>query len=265
MHEIIKDLINLMNESKIIASDVISWGAPIPSFGDPYAATVATLGLNPSNKEFVDNSNQELQGQQRRFHTLESLDISSWDLISEKHIELIENSCTEYFQRNPYNGWFKSLDSIISGTSASYYNKLFHAVHLDLIPFATNKKWAHLESAHKNALLEESGSILGKIITKTPIRILILNGKTVVDNFEKIANTKLHPQYMPEWNLTRNGVASVRGVSYKGIVTTISDVTLKNPILVLGFNHNIQSSFGVTLLVRNSIRDWITKQSVEAL
>ena len=265
MQEIIKDLIQLMGDSKIADCDIITWGAPIPSFGDPTSAIVATLGLNPSNKEFVDNSNQEIIGDQRRFHTLESLNIQSWDLISETHIEAIEASCTEYFQRNPYNNWFKSLDSIISGTSASYYNKLFHAAHLDLIPFATNSKWANLNSSQKRTLLNACGNALGKIIKNSSIKTLILNGQTVVDNFEKIADTKLHTEHITDWDLSRNGVASVRGISYKGYTTKIFDTELGSPLLVLGFNHNIQSSFGVTTKVKNSIRDWITENSSEAL
>lgn len=265
MQKIIAELIELISDQRLTSADIISWGAPIPSFGDPSTATVATLGLNPSNKEFVDGQNQEIRGAERRFHTLASLGISSWSSISEKHLSLIENSCTEYFLRNPYNNWFKALDAIICGTSTSYYNKLFHAVHLDLIPFATHKKWASLNNNQKRALLEVSSDTLGKIINKTPIRILILNGRTVVENFERIASHKLTAQHMTEWDLNRNGIASVKGISYKGLIKRISNIELETPILALGFNHNIQSSFGVSSKVRSSISDWIGKESIEVI
>lgn len=265
MKIIIKELIRLLDDSRVSASDAITWGAPIPSFGDPSIARIATLGLNPSNKEFVDNSGEEIRGELRRFHTLKSLGVSNWEQISDSQIELIESSCTEYFLRNPYNSWFKSLDNIISGTSASYYNKLFHAVHLDLVPFATNSKWANLKSNQKNTLLETSSNSLGKIIKDTPIKIIVLNGSTVVETFERIANTKLNVQHIPNWDLMRNGTPSVKGFSYSGLVTKISSIELDHPILALGFNHNIQSSFGVTSKVRNSIRDWVTAHSAEAL
>ncbi|BCG26981.1 hypothetical protein TUM18999_51720 [Pseudomonas tohonis] len=265
MKSIIRELINLLNNDRVISSDAMTWGAPIPSFGAPSIAHIATLGLNPSDKEFLDNSGKEINGELRRFHTLKSLGIVNWEQLTDHHIELIESSCTDYFLRNPYNNWFRSLDSIISGTSASYYNKLFHAVHLDLVPFATNSKWANLKNSQKNTLLELSGNSLGKIITGTPIKIIILNGSTVVENFEKISKTKLVPEYIPDWDLTRAGAPSVKGISYSGVVTNISNIGLDHPILALGFNHNIQSSFGVTLKVRNSIRDWITAQSMRGL
>jgi hypothetical protein len=43
-------------------SNVIPWACPIPSFGDLTRARVATLGLNPSNREFVDERGNELDG-----------------------------------------------------------------------------------------------------------------------------------------------------------------------------------------------------------
>ncbi|MCO2122858.1 hypothetical protein FA398_28240 [Pseudomonas aeruginosa] len=265
MRKIIIELIDLLRDQRLLASDVVPWAAPIPSFGDPSLAAVATLGLNPSNKEFVDNQNQEIQGGERRFHTLNSLGLEKWEQISEGHIKLIEESCREYFSRNPYNTWFKSLDLLISGTSKSYYNKLFHAVHLDLIPFATHTKWAALTSAQKRALLDASSNTLEQIMKGTPIRVLVLNGKTVVERFEGMIGRKLNMQNIPDWDLKRNNIASVKGFSYQGVINRISDVSLDNPILVLGFNHNIQSSYGVTSKVRASIRDWIAKQTAEVL
>ena len=265
MRTIIIELIGLLSDQRLLDSDVVSWGAPIPSFGDPSLAAVATLGLNPSNKEFVDNQGQEIQDGGRRFHTLNSLGLERWEQISEGHIELIEESCKEYFSRNPYNAWFKSLDSLISGTSTSYYNKLFHAVHLDLIPFATHTKWAALSGAQKRSLLDISSNTLGRIMRDTPIKVLVLNGKTVVESFEGMIGHKLNMQNFSDWDLKRNNVASVKGFAYQGVVNKISDVKLDNPILVLGFNHNIQSSYGVTSKVRASIRDWIAKQTAEVL
>lgn len=263
MRTIIIELIDLLSDQRLLASDVVSWGAPVPSFGDPSLAVVATLGLNPSNKEFVNNQDQEIQGDERRFHTLSSLSLEKWDQVSERDIQLIEESCKEYFSRNPYNSWFKSLDLLISGTSTSYYNKLFHAVHLDLIPFATHTKWAALTSTQKRSLLDVSSNTLGRIMRGTPIKVLVLNGKTVVESFEDMVGHKLNVQHVPEWDLKRNNVASVKGFAYQGVVNRISDVDLDNSILVLGFNHNIQSSYGVTSKVRASIRDWISGQTAE--
>jgi hypothetical protein len=64
---------------------------------------------------------------------------------------------------------------------------------------------------------------------------------------------------MPQWALPRRQQADVAGIAYKGIVREVSGISLGRELLVLGFNHNIQSSFGVTTEVRDAIRRWITR------
>jgi hypothetical protein len=44
-------------------------------------------------------------------------------------------------------------------------------------------------------------------------------------------------------------------------VDTLSGISLGSPLRVLGFNHNLQSSFGVTNKVIHAIRNWITRAS----
>src|SRR5207302_775531 len=121
----------------LCAAQVIPWSSPVPVFGNLETAKVATLGINPSNREFVDVSGNELDGNSRRFHTLRSLDIPTWTKAKDRHLQLINDSCSDYFQRNPYDAWFRKLDSIITGTNTSYYHSLSHACHLDLVPYAT--------------------------------------------------------------------------------------------------------------------------------
>src|SRR5690349_12868397 len=114
-------------------TSVIPWSAPVPSFGDLSRSTLATLGLNPSNREFVDIEGRELDGDARRFHTLGSLGLARWSEATRRHRELIAESCCTYFTRNPYDTWFKKLDFLIAGTNASYYDPHSSACHLDLI------------------------------------------------------------------------------------------------------------------------------------
>jgi hypothetical protein len=47
-------------------------------------------------------------------------------------------------------------------------------------------------------------------------------------------------------------------------VHTLSGVSLPNEILVLGYNHNLQSSYGVTNEAISAIRDWISQVVSEA-
>ena len=136
-------------------TDVIPWACPVPFFGDISRARIATVGINPSNLEFVDDQGQELQGILRRFHNLNSLNLKSWGEASEKQLISVANDCRNYFNHNPYDRWFKKLDYIISGTSYSYYFPSGEACHIDLVPFATKHKWSSLSSSEQNFLLEK--------------------------------------------------------------------------------------------------------------
>ena len=250
-----------MCDPQVSKTSIIRWSSPIPSFGDLYSSVVATVGLNPSNKEFVDSETKELQGPKRRFPTLTSLKISNWSEANDFHIEQILDSCKNYFARNPYE-WFKRLDFVISGTTKSYYFPSTGACHLDLIPFATAEKWGDLSTQEKSLLLELSGDTLGILLKASPIKLLVLNGGTVVDNFKKISNVVFEIKEQKRWTLPRELGAGVVGFSYEGKATSIGGVDLGREVQVLGYNHNLQSSFGVTTEVLRSIRNWITKKAL---
>ncbi|MBN47326.1 MULTISPECIES: hypothetical protein [unclassified Methylophaga] len=239
---------------------VIEWASPIPVFGDIEISKVATLGLNPSNREFIDASGEELTGSNRRFHTLQSLGVSDWRSLTKEHISLIEGSYRDYFKTNPYNGWFKRLDELLVGVDASYYgNKLFDACHLDLIPFATYEKWTHLTSKQKRVLLESSKAHLIETLKNTNIELLILNGRSVVNAFQVLTDEKISSREMASWSLPRTKGGNIKGYAYEAKVSKISGHRLNKEVNVIGFNHNIQSSFGVTKQVKKAIRDWISR------
>lgn len=265
MHSALTTLIDRLDSSAVSGTDVIQWGCPVPSFGDLSSSRVATLGLNPSNREFVDESGNELQGKSRRFHTLNSLGLASWSEADARHLRLILESCRAYFLGNPYDRWFRKLDQIVSGTNASYYDTSCQACHLDLIPYATARKWTELTQQQRSSLLAVAGDTLGLLLRDSPVRVLILNGKSVVDHFQDIAGVCLERQEMPTWSLPRQSKPDVTGIAYRGIVDTLSGIELGHSVLVLGFNHNIQSSFGVTTEVIQAIRAWIAKASKDRI
>ena len=258
-------LIDRLDSPVLSMTDVIRWGSPVPSFGDLENSTVATLGLNPSNREFVDESGNELQGVSRRFPTLTSLGLASWSDVDARHMRAILQSCRTYFDGNPYDRWFRKLDQIVSGTTASYYHPANKACHLDLIPYATARRWTDLPTRQRTALLTIAADVLGLLLRDSPVRILILNGNTVVEQFQKLAGVVLDRQEMPAWSLLRRSTADVTGFAYRGVVGKFSGTELGRSILVLGFNHNLQSSFGVTTRVICAIRDWITEDASDAI
>jgi hypothetical protein len=255
-------LVESLAGASLSGTEVIRWGAPVPAFGDPTKSTVATLGLNPSNKEFLDDDGRELRGSARRFHTLASLGIASWSDADARHLELVQRSCQEYFRHNPYDRWFRRLDSLIHEMGVSYYQSprrtpINVACHLDLIPYATHRKWVELTSNQRSRLLRVSGHAFGVLLRDSPIQIVVLNGQSVVDHFQTLTESKLERIGRPTWQLPRSSGQSIGGYSYHGVVSSIGDVTLGRDVVVVGYNHNIQSSFGVTTKVVDQIAEWL--------
>lgn len=257
MIDTLSALVKNLTTRRLSRTQVIRWSAPVPAFGALHLSTVATLGLNPSNREFVDEAGNELEGDERRFHTLRSLGLKRWADVLPHHLTLIGDSCDSYFEKNPYDGWFRKLDHVI-GDAASYYSEHSQrACHLDLIPYATACKWTSLPPSERGELLELAGDALGRLVANSAVKVLILNGNAVVSHFESICDTRLTKRAMSTWTLPRQGSDGVVGHSYTGAVNSIAGIALPRKILVLGYNHNIQSSFGVTRAVMDSIRSWI--------
>ena len=69
---------------------------------------------------------------------------------------------------------------------------------------------------------------------------------------------------MADWALPREQKPEVAGFAYRGMVSALSGINLGHEVLVLGYNHNLQSSFGVTNAVICAIRDWISRTVSEA-
>lgn len=261
MQTTVASLLERFDSKALSSAQVIPWSSPIPSFGDLSHSTIATLGLNPSNREFVDVAGKELDGSLRRFHTLKSLGLRRWSDANTQHHKLIMDSCYRYFYKNPYDGWFKGLDKIISGTKASYYDTPIKACHLDLIPYATVCKWTELTPQQRSLLLTLAGDTLGLLLKDSPVRLLILNGKTVIENLQKIAGVEFEQESIPDWTLPRKSGVGVKGLAFTGVIREVAGVHLSRKVHVLGFNHNIQSSFGVTTRVKDAIRHWVTKSA----
>ena len=228
MHSTLTTLIDLMDTRRVAHAGVIPWGSPIPAFGNPSHARVATLGLNPSSREYVDSRGNELAGSSRRFHTLHSLGLRSWGDANAQHLRSIILYCHSYFCRNPYDRWFRVLDRILSGLGVSYYSE-GGACHLDLIPYATSPKWMALTASQRASLLSVGVKTFSELLGDSDIRVLILNGRSVVDHFQAFAGVELQRREMPGWSLPRRVGAPVRGFAYRGCLARISQTHRKAP------------------------------------
>lgn len=238
-------------------SQVLEWGCPVPFFGDYSSASVATVGINPSNREFVNVFGAELSDSERRLPTLSSLGRSSWAEVSGEQLVEIVNACRLYFTANPYVRWFQVLERLLSGT-ATFYGTNPSACHLDLIPYATEGKWGTLPPKERRALLNGSQDSLGLILRDSGIRTLILNGASVVREFDRLLDRPLSAEAMEGWALPRRSGPEIPGYAYTGTVNKLGGVELPRTVRVFGYNHNLQSSFGVTAEVVQKISLWLS-------
>jgi hypothetical protein len=156
------------------------------------------------------------------------------------------------------------MDQIISGANASFYDPSCAACHVDLIPYATARKWTDLTLRQRQVLLGAAADTLGLLLKDSQVRVLILNGRSVVEQFEDIAGIRLEQRKMPAWSLSRRSKPDIAGIGYWGVVDTLSGIRLPHQITVLGYNHNVQGSFGVTTQAIRAIRAWIAESTREA-
>lgn len=261
--EILATLVNRLEGNQLRELNVIPWAAPVISFGDLSRSRIATLGLNPSNREYVDVSGKELTGSERRFHTLKSLGIKRWSQATDEHFDQILMSCDKYFEGNPYDTWFQALNKLLVGVEATYYGMFSDACHLDLVPYATSCKWVELSTNQRTCLLKIVGDALGLLLKNSSVEVLVLNGRSVIDNLQMIGDARFKERAIPSWTLPRRDSKGVIGYAYTGVVSEISGISLDREITVLGYSHNIQSSFGVTTQVKDAIQRWITRNTNE--
>src|SRR6185437_11691537 len=132
-------------------------------------------------------------------------------------------------------------------------------------PFATARKWTALTTRERVGLLGLAADTLGLLLRRSSVRVLILNGQSVVAHFQEATGIVLQRTEMHGWALPRQSGDDVPGFSYHGRVDTVSGYPLSHELLVLGFNHNLQSSYGVSANVIRAIRHWVGTAANEGL
>lgn len=231
--------------------DVVPWASPVPYFGKIAKARVATVGINPSNLEFVDATGNPLVGPNRRLETLESLRLAAWKEADGQTVRRLARSYSMYFRVNPYRRWFDVLERVLAVGGHSYYDGL--AAHIDLVPFATAKKWGSLAVPVQRVLIREGRRPLAELIASSSVDVLVLNGRSVVNAFVESTDSALSVTTANHLNLPRAGGKWIQGLRWDGVITQIAGYDLGREVRVVGFNHNLQSSFGVTKQVMERI------------
>jgi hypothetical protein len=208
---------------------IVESSTPVVSFGDPLRAEVATLGINPSRREFFSRDGVLLSGPERRLATADSLGAMPSQSLTAAQASQVVADCNDYFHRNPYE-WFKPLEALLNqALDVSYHDRT--ACHLDLIQWATDPVWGKLsDPAAARLLLAEGSPHLERLLSHSGVRLVLLNGATAVRQVTEASLAQLHEvSKIPVASTTCRVLAGEgRGISY------------------LGWSTNLQAGFGVS-------------------
>jgi len=121
----------------------VAGSLPVLFFGDLFSAQIATVGINPSDQEYLDGKGIELDGAARRFETLSSLRASSRQTLTDAQCDAAIQTMRGYFARQPtVYRWFRSLERVLEGMG--YFYSKGDVAHLDLVQEATKPTWSVL-------------------------------------------------------------------------------------------------------------------------
>jgi hypothetical protein len=216
---------------------IVPGSTPVVAFGNVRSAHVATLGLNPSRVEFVDNHGYLLMGERRRLATQSSLGISDLRDATAEVVDQVLEDCNRYFQRQPYRKWFDQLLPALKACRASYYDG--SACHLDLVQWATDPTWGKLKPPLRKKLIAEDVAFLERQLRNENICLLLVNGGGVWIQLKKAMGKDL--------------VVDHQGIIDAGLAfhpTCLYSGRLFGKIHVIAWSTNLQSSAGVTALLR---------------
>ena len=202
-------------------SYIVTNSTPVIAFGDFQNSEVATLGLNPSRREFLDDSGNPLQESKRRL-------ASSSDTVDQ-----VFSGCIAYFDGNNPNLWFNKFKPILARFKVTYSDR--SACHLDLVQWATDPTWGRLPKDVKNRLIETDGEFLRLQITKHKNRLILVNGRSVWKQIRQLLGNDL--QIIEELQVDD-------GPAYRPCMV----YSAKGPgcLQFVAWSSNLQSSHGVS-------------------
>ena len=225
-------------------AEVVTGSTPVVAFGNLQKATVATLGINPSLHEFLGRDGTLLSGPKRRLATLSSLDVEDVASLEPDHIRRVIDDCATYFRpdRNPYGHWFNPLDEVLrTGLGVSFYDDT--ACHLDLVQWATQPVWSALPNHVRQILLANGLPHLQQLLRRGNIRVVLLNGRQVIDHVLSARLACLHPCGKLQVN-ARLSCSLYCGES--------------EMIRFIGWSSNLQSSRGIGKDFRSRLSVWLS-------
>ena len=236
----------------------IEWACPVPFFGRAERARIASVGLNPSDKEFLDGHSRPLREGEQRLATLCSLGLQDWNAAGQEECSDVAQACSGYFGLNAYWRWFRPLESILDDAGRGTFRD-GGACHIDLAPWATHRPWGKLTDIEQDALVKCGEPVLKALFESTQFEVLLLNGASAVKGLQRVAGVELPFEFATDWD-DRVG----RGKRWSLRRDSLGRIELARPVTILGWNWNLQSS-RIASTTRESIYAWAASRLSDVL
>ena len=164
---------------------------PVLFFGDISSALIATVGLNPSHREYLDTEGAELTDavgpNARRFETLTSLGAHDRRHLSQEQCDQAIHRMRDYFKRGkPVYKWFGHLERVTASMGYSY--GAGQVVHLDLVQEATKHTYSELSPTELQRLRSADLPFLKWQLDTFPLRTVLCNGRTAYEVVRDLTN-----------------------------------------------------------------------------
>jgi hypothetical protein len=152
---------------------------PVLFFGDLFRADIASVGLNPSDQEYLTKAGVLLAGPSQRFATIHSLRADNRSSLSDEQCAEAVQWMRKYYDpgKPVFSAWFNSVARVVEGFGASF--RAGSSAHLDIVQESTRPVWSELDGVEREKLLKQDLPFLEWEIRAFPLRAVICNGKTV--------------------------------------------------------------------------------------
>ena len=182
IHENNSELIFVLRQRiKLLpCKSTVSDSLPVLFFGDPFTASVATIGLNPSKNEYLDRDGSLLMGKRKRFESCVSLGSVKRDQLNADQADQAIETMRCYFDpgKPVYGSYFRHLRNFMIGMNASYERR--KGVHLDLVQEVTDPVWSSLCTLERSRLLEQDIPFqVWQLENFKNLEVVVCAGKTV--------------------------------------------------------------------------------------
>jgi hypothetical protein len=149
---------------------------PVPVFGHHNFPNVrvATVGLNPSATEFL-NDERDWKSATERLPLVIDFGVRKRDRLSAVNLNQAANQRATYFQR-PHHPFFSSLQGLLSAINTEWNYVTGTAVHIDLVACGTWRAWNNLSAQTTKAMIENCHNHLKRTLTELPDGTLLLLG-----------------------------------------------------------------------------------------